>query len=160
MSTTSKSKILLITVIILLITNIVMLFFFLNKGPEKRGRNGREAMMTEFLKKEIGFSAEQMQQYDTLSKQHREKVRASFDEIRTNKTRILKELGTVGFSDSAINASANISAETQKNIELNMLMHFATIRKLCTVEQLPKFDSLFYKVLSRRDDNKKPANKK
>jgi protein CpxP len=159
---TSKNKILLITVIILLVTNIAMLAFFLTKDPGKKGqRNGREAAMVEFLKNDIGFSSQQMQAYDTLSKQHREKVKTLFDEMRNNKEQQLKELGTAGFSDSSITLSVNRSAENQKMIERGMLLHFAEIRKLCTAEQQPKFDSLFYKVMSRKGDNrKKPDSSK
>ncbi len=155
---TSKNKILLITVIILLLTNIAMLAFFLSKDPGKKGaHNGREAAMAEFLKNDIGFTAQQMQDYDTISKKHREKVKAIFDEMRSSKEQQLKELGTAGFSDSAINLAVDRSAENQKMIERGMLVHFTEIRKLCTPEQLPKFDSLFYKVMSRKGDNhKKP----
>lgn len=153
----SKNKILLITVIILLLTNIAMLLFFLNKDSGKKGpRNGREAAMTEFLKKDIGFNDQQMQAYDTLSKRHRERVKALFDDMRNRKEQHLKELGTTGFSDSAIDAVVNRSAENQKMLEKGMLVHFTEIRKLCTPGQQPKFDSLFYKVMSR----KKPDNKK
>ncbi len=158
----SKNKILIIAVIILLLTNAVMLFFFLNKGEGKRGpRNGREAAMIEFLKNDIGFNDQQMQQYDTLSKQHREKIRATFDEMRSNKEQQLKELGAAGFSDSAIAIVVNNAAEKQKIVEQGMLQHFAEIRKLCTDAQRPKFDSLFYKVMSRKGDKKKQdADKK
>ena len=161
MSTTSKNKILLITVIILLLTNIAMLVFFLNKGGERRRpHGGREAMMTEFLKKEVGFTPLQLVQYDTLSKQHRATMKASFDKMRSSKEQQLKDLGAGAFSDSAINIAATQSSAMQKDMELGMLKHIATIRALCTPEQQPKFDSLFYKVWNRRGDNsKKPGNK-
>ena len=95
MSTTSKNKILLITVVVLLLTNIAMLFLFLNKGPEKRDpRGGREAMMTEFLQKEIGFSPQQIQQYDSLSKQHREKMKTDIDLKRLFRSHWLHGIAT------------------------------------------------------------------
>lgn len=155
MSTTSKNKILLITVVVLLLTNIAMLFLFLNKGPEKRGpHGGKEAMMTEFLKKEVGFTAQQLQQYDTLSKQHRENLKATFDEMRNSKSQQLRELGSKAFSDSAIILAAARSSDMQKQMEVKMLMHFKEIRNLCTPEQQPKFDSLFYKVWDRKGDGR------
>jgi hypothetical protein len=158
---TSKNKILLITVIVLLLTNIGMLVFFLNKDGGKKGQhNGREAAMIEFLKNDIGFNEQQMQQYDTLSRQHREKVRATFDEMRSSKELQLKELGASGFSDSAMALVVSRSAEKQKIVEQGMLQHFAEIRKLCTDAQRPKFDSLFYKVIGRRNDKKKQEPKK
>lgn len=161
MSTISKNKILLITVIVLLLINIAMLVFFLNKGSEKRRpHGGREAMMIEFLKNEVGFTPQQLTQYDTLSKQHREIMKESFEKMRKRKEQQLKELGAGAFSDSAIEQVATLSANLQKDLELNMLKHFTTIRKLCTPEQQSKFDSLFYKVWNRRGDNKKKEGNK
>lgn len=156
MSTTSKNKILVGAVIILLLTNIAMLYFFLNKQPAKKPpRSGREAQMVDFLTKEIGFTTQQLQQYDSLSKQHKEKVKTSFDELRANKEQLYKQLGTQAFGDSSIEEVAVKSAAMQKEMELRMLQHFKAIRQLCTPEQQPKFDSLFYEVWSRKPDNKK-----
>ena len=80
MSTQTKSKLYLLVIGILLITNIAMLLFFLNKKEDgkkgNRGSNDRSAMMKEFLKNDIGFTAQQIQLYDTLSKQNKEKMKA------------------------------------------------------------------------------------
>lgn len=153
MSTQTKSKLYLLLIGILLITNIAMLFFFLGKrGDDKKGYRGgdKSAMMKEFLQKEIGFNAEQLQQYDTLSKLNKEKMKAEFDALKKNKEQQFKQLGTKGFNDSAITEAANQSAEKQKQIEFQMLNYFATVRKLCTAEQQIKFDSLFYKIWNRK----------
>ena len=168
MSTQTKSKLLLLIIGILLITNIAMLFFFWGnkdkgkKGGEHNPGNDRGAMMKNFLQNEIGFDSLQIQQYDTLSKQHKEKVKLQFDSLKTNKEEQFKELGAKGFSDSAIAAIVNQSSEKQKLMELQMLNHFAAIRKLCTADQQPKFDSLFYKIWSKKKkpDDKKPDEKK
>jgi len=161
MSTQVKSKLYLLIIGILLITNIAMLFFFLGDkdGGKKGGGRGpdRGAMMKDFLKTDIGFNDQQLQQYDTLSKQHKDNMKAQFDSLRSNKEEQFKELGSKGFSDSAIFDMINKSSERQKVMELQMLNHFAAIRKICTAEQQPKFDSLFYKIWSKK---KKPEEKK
>ncbi len=155
MSTTSKNKILLLAVVFLLLTNIAMLIFLLNMNHDKRGSHGRrEGMMKEFLKNEIGFNPQQLQQYDSLSKQHREKVKTSFDEIKNSKTQQFKDLGASAFSDSAIIIAADKSASIQKQMEVKMITHFKEIRNLCTPEQQPKFDSLFYKVWNRKGEGR------
>ena len=157
MSTSSKSRILVAAVIFLLLTNIAMLLFFLCcKGPGKKDpHGGREAMMKEFLQKDIGFTQQQLQQYDTLSRQHRENAKASFDEMRNNREQELRELGRNGFSDSAIWLAAGKSSTMQKEMVEKMLLHFKDIRKLCTPDQQPKFDSLFYKIWNKKDDKRK-----
>lgn len=161
MSTQTKSKLYLLIIGILLITNTAMLFFSLgNKDGGKktnRGGNDRSAMMKEFLKKDVGFTEQQLQQYDTLSKRNRERMKADMEAMKTAKEQQFKELGSKGFSDSAIIAAAVNAGGNQKLVEEGMLNYFATVRKLCTAEQLPKFDSLFYKMWSKK---KSPTEKK
>ena len=157
MSSSSKTKILVTAVVFLLLTNIAMLVFFLCcKGPGKKDSHGsREAMMRSFLQKDIGFTPQQLQQYDTLSKLHKENTKQEFDQMRNNKEAEMKELGRNGFSDSAIWLAAGKSSAIQKEMVEKMLLHFKDIRKLCTAEQQPKFDSLFYKIWNRKDDKRK-----
>lgn len=160
MSTQTKSKLYLLIIGILLITNIAMLFFFLDKkdNNKKPNRgNDKSAMMKEFLKTDVGFTDQQLLQYDTLSRRNRERIKADMDAMKSAKEEQFKELGSKGFSDSAIVAAAIKAADNQKQVEEKMLGYFATVRKLCTAEQLPKFDSLFYKMWSKK---KPPTEKK
>jgi Spy/CpxP family protein refolding chaperone len=164
MSTQTKSKLFLLIIGILLVTNIGMLMFFTSHkedGKKSSGNKGRDEMLKEFLQKDIGFSTAQLQQYDSLSKHHRDSMKISFDAIKSSKEQQFKQLGSKGFSDSAISDAIQQSVENQKAMELQMFNHLAAIRKICIADQLPKFDSLFYKVWTRKPDNKKkPEDKK
>lgn len=157
MNTQPKSKILLIIIGILLVANLVLLsFFMINKPAAKKGMRGdRKAMIAEFLQKEIGFNQQQLQQYDSLNQQHRTKVKAMFDEVRNDKENQFKQVTSANFSDSSIINTAALSAGRQKEIEIVMFKHFKDIRNLCTPQQQPKFDSLFYKVLNKKNDERK-----
>lgn len=158
----NRSKVFLLVIAILLVANIAMVTFFLMKKDGRRSekRPDRKTMIAEFLKKEIGFTAAQLQQYDTLSTKHQENVKKMFESSRASKDKQFKELVAGDFSDSVINVVAGQSAELQKTMELQMFNHLKNIRMLCTSEQLPKFDSLFVKILNRRggEGKKKPAN--
>ena len=150
MSNTPKSKLYLIIIGLLLLSNGALLFLFLNKDDGRgRKREDRRAKMTTFLKIQIGFNDVQLQQVNLLSTQHKEKMKADFDSIKNNKQQQLKELGIKGFSDCAILQVVVKNAAQQKIMDQQMLTHFAAVRKICTAEQLPKFDSLFYKVWER-----------
>ncbi len=157
MSTQPKSKILLIIIGILLVANLVLLCFFItNKPAEKKGMRGdRKAMITAFLKNDIGFSQQQIQQYDSLNQLHHTKVKTMFDEARNDKEKQFKQMTSDGFSDSAISNAAYLFANKQKQIQTAMFKHFKDIRGLCTPQQQPKFDSLFYSMLNRRNDERK-----
>jgi hypothetical protein len=160
MSTQTKSKLYILIIGILLITNIAMLFIFLNKkddGKKGNRNNDRAAVMKEFLQKDIGFSEQQLSEYDTLNKMHKENIKADFETIKSNKEQQFKELGARGFNDSVIAEMANKSAENQKLMTVKMLSHFAAIRKICTAGQQPKFDSLFYTIWNKK---KRPETKK
>jgi protein CpxP len=158
----NRSKVFLSIIAILLVANIALLTFFLMRKDNGHfdKRPDRKAMIADFLKKEIGFSDAQLQQYDTLSDRHRESIKTMFDSLRSSKDNQFKQLTAGGFSDSVINSVADQSAASQKFMELQMFGHLKSVRMLCTPEQLPKFDSLFVKVLNRHggEGRKKPAN--
>ena len=160
MSTQTKSKLFLLIIAILLLTNIAMLFFLFNKDKDggKKPPPDRNAAAKDFLQKDIGFTPAQLQQYDTIAKQHREKMKSTFEEMRKAKELLFKEVGAQAFSDSAIAEAASKSAERQKGMEVQFYSNMLEVRKLCTAEQLPKFDSLFYKMWSRKP--KKAEEKK
>lgn len=152
----TKNKILILAIAALLATNIAMLVFFLNKpGSHKGFKRGREAVLSEFVQKDLGFSQAQMQQFDSLGKQHREKVGQLMDTLRNKKEQVLKDLAQAGFSDSVINQSATHSVSGQAAIELLMLQHFKNIRNLCTPAQQSKFDTLYYKLWHKKGNPKK-----
>jgi Spy/CpxP family protein refolding chaperone len=158
----NSNKVLISIIAILLISNIAILTFFLMKkeGGHMGKRPDRKAMIADFLKKEIGFSGAQLQQYDTLSDRHRENMKKMFENLHSSKDKQFKQLTAGDFSDSIINNVADQSAASQKTMELQMFNHLKNIRMLCTPEQLPKFDSLFIKILNRRggEGRKKTGN--
>jgi periplasmic protein CpxP/Spy len=157
----TKNKILILLVAVLLLTNIAMLVFMLSRPCGKKNmRRSREAAMTEFLQKDMGFSPQQLQQYDSLGRQHRESMGAMFDTMRNAKAQLLKKLAAEGFTDSAMAQAATLSAGKQQQMELLMLQHFKTIRNLCTPMQQAKFDTLYYKVWAPGRGMKKREAKK
>ncbi len=151
-NTQNRSKVFVAIIVLLVIVNIALVSFFLLKkdGGRHYKHEDRKAMIARFLKNEIGFSSAQLQQYDTLSSRHRDNIKSMFDSLRSSKDKQFKELAAENFSDSTMNIVADRSAATQKAMELRMFNHLKKIRLLCTPEQLPKFDSLFGKVLNRR----------
>ena len=153
MNTQSKSKIVIIVIGSLLAANIILLSVFLiNKQDGKR--SDRKSPMSAYLQNEIGFSDEQMAEFETIKIEHRSQVKELFDKIRNNKELAFKELGTKSFSDSAIINAATYAATQQKELEINMLKHIKDIRNICTPPQKAKFDNGFYKIMNRGRESK------
>jgi len=149
----NRSKAYLSIISILLIANIALVAFFVMKkdgGKREKQRVDRRTMISNFLKTEIGFDTVQLQQYDTLSITHKEGMKQMFDSLRGAKDNQFKKLTAADFSDSVMTAVAEQSAANQKAMELQMFDHLKNVRMLCRPDQLPKFDSLFVKVLNRR----------
>lgn len=153
----NRSKVFLAIIGILLVANIAMVsFFLLNRDCDKREKKpDRKTIIANFLKTEIGFDTLQLQQYDLLGNRHKDNMKKMMDSLRSTKDNQFKELTAAGFSDSAMNSIADQSAVSQKAMELRSFNHLKKIRLLCKPEQLPKFDSLFGKVLNRRNGEPK-----
>ncbi|MEO8769789.1 MAG: periplasmic heavy metal sensor [Ferruginibacter sp.] len=153
-----KSKVLIIIIGILLIANIVMLGFFLagaGDHNQKREHSGKNSYVGEYLEKEVGFNADQLARYDSLSKLHREEMKATFGELSTKRKRTFEALAAASFSDSAINNAANEMHDRQAVLELSQLRHVKEIRDICTEGQLRRFDTGFYKIFRKRSETHK-----
>lgn len=156
-NTQPKNKILILIIGILLIANIVTLSFMLmNKCKRPAGgKHDRRAMITAFLEKEVGFSKEQLVQYDSLSKHHRNEMSKTFEKLAEKRENALRYLAMADFNDSSLHQTSSIITNDQNDFEIKMLQHIKSIRSICTAAQKVKFDSGFYKIISKRNEVKK-----
>jgi capsular polysaccharide biosynthesis protein len=155
MNTQPKNKMLIIIIAILLIANIVTLSLLLLNKNSRGSRPDRKAQLTAFLKNDVGFSADQVARYDTISKSHRAKLKSIFDNMSMERENIFKEVASQNFSDSGINIAAKSIAAQQMVFETEMLFHLKDIRNICTPAQRPVFDTGFYKIIAKRGDGRK-----
>lgn len=150
MKTESRSKWLVLIVFILIITNAVSLFFLLNnRKQDSRGEHRRSAIKN-FLKNDVGFSEAQLTAFDSMSQSHRNSIRPLYDGLAKKRESILGEAAHQNFQDSSIRIAAKEISESQVTFEEGMLNHLREIRSICTPDQLPRFDSGFYKLITRR----------
>ena len=152
----SSNKVFIIIIALLLVANIATLYMLFNgKKPVDEHKNA----MRNYLRKEIGFSEKQLQEFDTIKAIHRREVKPIFEQMRENKKSNLQKLGASGFSDSALAATASAAAIAQEAVELKLLKHIRDIRNLCTPAQRPVFDTGFYKVMSKPAPDAKKKEK-
>jgi protein CpxP len=151
MDTISKNKSLISIIIFLLIMNLAMLVFFLvlNNQGQRNSHGHDQNGISGLLQKEVGFTKEQLDTYQSLRKDHFDKVHALFDELRKTKTDFYNLIYTSQVSDSSVNGAADLIAEKQKKLDLNMFNYFKMVRNICTTDQLQKFDTTIKKVLIR-----------
>jgi protein CpxP len=146
----SKNKVLVIIIIVLLLINIGTILYIWKGNKIVSLHNDFKTAMPEFLQDDIGFNSQQMQQYDSVSNAYNESFKTTMDKLRKSRQEEFKQLAIAGFSDSSINSIAIQSAENKQTLEVELLQYTKDIRKICTADQQPKFDSLLYKVLDKK----------
>jgi protein CpxP len=151
MNSLAKNKALVSIIIFLLITNIAMLFFFLelNKPVQRNGHGRDQNGMSGMLQKDVGFTKVQLDSYQALRKEQFEKGHPLFDDLRKAKMDFYNLIYTAQVSDSSVNKAADLIAEKQEMLDLQMFKHLKMVRNICTPDQLQKFDSTIKKVLIR-----------
>ncbi len=158
MNKTNGNKMLLGIIAVLIITNLLVVGLWWNAAHTDKLPPKRISPMSEYLKNDLGFSNIQMAKFDTIKMQQRTDAKKLFGEIRNEKAITYKNLAAGDFSDSALNIAADFSSQKQKKLEIMMLMHLRDIRNLCTPEQMKKFDTGFFKIMTRggsHDEDKK-----
>ncbi len=146
----NKSKALISIIIFLLITNIAMLLFFLVLDrPARKGSLKDSNGMADVLKNDVGFSQTQVDNYLSLRKNRYNTIHPLFEQLKKARYNFYDLVYAPQASDSLINSSADSIASKQKLLDMEMLTHFKNVRKLCTTDQLPKFDSTIKKVFVR-----------
>ena len=148
MNNDKKTKSLITIIIFLLITNIAMLIFFVVQTKPAE-RNHESNGMYNSLQNDVGFSKEQLGQYQALREKQMKNVHPMFDEVRQAKKDFYALISSAQLSDSLVNADADSIAEKQKQLDLQMFGYFKNVRAICTQAQQPKFDSLMKKVVVR-----------
>ena len=127
----------------------MLVFFIVLNRPVQKSRDRDQNGMSGMLQKEVGFTKEQLDAYQALRKNQFDKVHRLFDELRKSKTDFYNLIYTPQVSDSSVNRAADLIAEKQKTLDLQMLNHFKTVRNICTADQLQKFDTTIKKVIVR-----------
>jgi len=151
MDSITKTKSLVAIIIFLLITNIAMLVFFivLSKPVDRRQRNHEYNGMYNSLQNEVGFSKDQLDQYQALRKTQREKVKPMFNELRNAKKDFYGLMYNQTVPDSLLNADADSIAQKQKILDIQMFAYFKNVRNICTPGQIQKFDSAINREVLR-----------
>lgn len=148
MNIVTRNKSLVAIIIFLLVSNIAMLIFFLALGNSTKKDHSRKDIIGNFLKKDIGFDQQQMDQYEKIHKDHREFMKPYFEGIRNAKDSFYSLL-SAPMNDSSLNSAGAPIGARQIELDISMFKHLSNVRNLCNKEQLPKFDSLFKNVISR-----------
>jgi len=147
----SRNKIYVSLIGLLLLSNLALVAFFVMNKPEKREvrREHPGSYMKDALKNDVGFTEQQMAEFDKMADQHRQQMRPLFEDIGKTKESFYKMLSQPQTADIVLNQAASQIGDKQKAIDIKIFTHFQNIRQLCTPEQQSAFDSLIQRVVHR-----------
>ncbi len=152
MNNSVRNKVLIFIIAILLLTNMAILVYFLwLKQPEvvDRENEHRREGLSQTLKKEVGFNDQQVAAYRQLKDQQWKTMKSKFDDLRRAKDSLFYLLSVPDVSDSTVDKAADLIADRQKQLDMQAFNHFKELRKVCTPEQLPKYDTLIQRMFHR-----------
>lgn len=161
--TFARNKVLSLLVLVLLLTNILLVVFFVFMKPEAPKPSFKRDPHTDVmrvLEKEVGFNAQQMEEYKKLKDQHWDRMKPYFGEMRAARNNFYKLLNQASVPDSVVNRLADSVAAKQKQMDLQTFRHFSQVKALCTPEQQPKFDSLVQQVIKKMGGRKPGRDEK
>ena len=145
----TQNKLLVLLVAILLVANLgLMLYFFVGRNNHNR-HQGSNHPVSDFMQKQIGFNADQAAKFQELRDQHKQEVKPVIDDIKMLKDSLYKLLQGPEVNDSIAENLVNEIGEKQKQWELMIFHHFQKVRAICDSNQLPKFDTLVHRMVTR-----------
>lgn len=156
MSRIARNKSLLIIVALLLITNMAMLIYFLNKpGAEKESPRKSRSEMGIFLKNQVGFSDDQMKEFEKRKQLQRDSAGKYFKDLNDTKMAFYSQLNQADADSSRLDTLSMAIGRKQAHIDRMYFRHFRDIRSLCTPQQQKIYDSLFPGVIRNMIDRGK-----
>lgn len=159
-----KNKVLVTVIAILLLANIAMLVFFMSgmKKPDRDqpGDQKAAAHTTEsFLQARIGFTDQQINQFNQLKEIHHQRLNPLFEDLRQTKDQFFI-LVKDSRSDAYLDSVALQIGTKQKNLDREVFRTIQEVRKLCTPQQQITFDSLLPKIAYKMAGHIRKGNPK
>jgi heavy-metal resistance protein len=144
----TQNRFLVLLVAILLIANLcLMLYFFAFRHKDEGARV--PPRVSDFVKKQLGFNADQSAKFQQLRDQHKQDIKPVLEDMQKLKDSLYNLLKSPQMNDSAAVQLSDKIAEKQKEWELLIFHHFQKVRAICDSSQLPKFDSLVHQMVNR-----------
>lgn len=150
-----KNTLLYIILIVLLLAN----GYFISQHLGRSDRGDRRSRGPEnFISKQLGLDASQLQQYQKLRTSHRETMKSIDADIRVLKDEFFSNLSNESIRPSEIDSIASLISEKEKLKDIGVFNHFKALRALCNDEQKAKFNEIMKDGLRPRGrkDGRKP----
>lgn len=141
----------IISISVLVLLNLILIGLVV--GPElgKRDRDRKDGdKRRAFVEKELGFTEEQKQAYDSLNSSHRTETKALQQKVDETRRRIFRLTQESDVSIELVDSLTSEIGMLVSDMEFRTYEHISNIRALCTPEQLQRLDSLVQRMIKSR----------
>ena len=145
-----KNVILYILLAFLIIVNG---FFLVNQFGKSNKRQGKEPQPKNFIIKELKFDASQIEQYETLYDEHKEKIKSISDNVRTLKDDFFDKVSDESVNASVVDSLATLIANAEKAKDIETFFYFRAIQKICNDKQKERFKTILKDALHKKRRN-------
>ena len=142
MKAITSNKWVLLLVVTLVITNLVLAFIaFSQKKSSKQDYS---------FKTQVGLSEEQAKIFEEKKQHYFTQMKPHWEKVAELKDSLYRHLGDPSVSDSLIASYVDKWHAINRHSDIKLFLHFREMRAHCTPEQLPRFDSVVAKMVTRR----------
>jgi hypothetical protein len=149
-----KNTVLYILLLALIILNGFFLYNYLgrpgNNKPNEPQKN------KDFIVKELGFNAIQLEEFNEKSKGHHEIIMRLSDNIRDLKDSLFGMLSQDSINETAIDSISSLICKKETEKEKEIFNHFRMIRDIANDKQKEKFESILMDALRQGDSGNRP----
>ncbi|MFK7772143.1 MAG: Spy/CpxP family protein refolding chaperone [Saprospiraceae bacterium] len=142
----------------LVLLNLVLLSVLFFLRPKHDGGGGRNP--SDFLKKELNLSDDQVVKFKELRKAHFQKSREELKAIRVLKNEMLDAVSAESPDTLKANLIADQIGIKEANKEKLLVQHYLKLQAECTPEQRQKLERVFKNAMSRKKFRKGKRKKK
>lgn len=142
----------------LVLLNLILLSVLFFLRPRHGGHNGMNP--SDFLKKELNLTDDQVVKFKELRKVHFQKSKEELKAIRTLKNEMLDAVSAESPDTLRANMIANQIGIKEANKEKLLVQHYLELQAECTPEQRQKLERVFKKAMSRKKFRKGKRGKR
>jgi hypothetical protein len=146
--TQTRYRWMLFIVLVLLISNIVLAFLLTGSNAKKKEDKKKPEDRVSAWYKEVGLEQSQIDTFKLMKEDYFKVMKPIWGEIRMLKDSLYSQLSKSP-EDSVVNSL--LIAISQKNLasDKHTFTHFSKLRRMCTLDQQARFDTIIPKMLNR-----------
>lgn len=153
MKAMTKNKWFLALLGVLLLANIALLlsfFVFGEKQPDKPGAKETKG----YLARELKLDENQEKVFKTSKENFFKEMEPIWESIRLAKDSFYRQINNASITPAEVDQYTQRIADLNRLSDQKVFYHFQALRKVCTPEQLAKFDTLVPRMMTRGRNKK------